>query len=126
MLEVRSAYGYYGANGGVTGEKRPANSSSVRMSYREYKTKFPTHKTVAGSYDKTDKTIEVYFTNEEMKKKTNLGNRYELGEYKFLTDLNRVGVSSIIEVRAKTYENALKNAKAWARKEGFNIIASVS
>lgn len=123
MLEARSAYGYYGANGGVTGETRTTNS--VRMSYREYKTKFPKHKTVAGSYDNTDKTIEVYFSDEEMKKKTNLGNRYQLHDYRFLTDMNRVGISPFVTVTAKNYENAYKNAKAWGKKEGFNIIASV-
>ena len=123
MLEVRSAYGYHGASGGVTGETRP--TSSVRMSYREYKTKYPKHKTVAGSYDSVDKTIEVYFSDEEMKKKTNLGNRYQMHEYKFLTDINRVSINPVITVTAKTYDNAYKNAKAWGRKEGFKIIASV-
>jgi len=123
MLEARNAYGYYGASGGLTGETQPAHS--VRMSYRDYKIKFRDHKTVAGSYDNTDKTIEVYFSDDEMKKKTNLGNRYQISDYRFLTDLNRTGISPYVTVRAKAYENAYKNAKAWGRKEGFNIIASV-
>ena len=73
MLEVRSAYGYYGNAGGVTGENPPREDRRIRMPYRDYKKKYcHTHDTVEGSYDSDTKTIEVYFKDEEVDSKPNV------------------------------------------------------
>ena len=37
MLESRSAYGYYGVAGGVTGENPKVNAIKKKMPYWEYK-----------------------------------------------------------------------------------------
>lgn len=121
MLEARSAYGYYGTAGGYTGESKGADTQTTRMTYREYKQKWSDHKTVPGSYDQKEKTIEVIFTAEEMAKKTNLGNRYHLQWFFFKFGGVEKGMTSIIEFDAKTYENAKRNAKAYARKFGYTL-----
>ena len=122
MLESRSAYGYYGIAGGYTGESSNSQTTTtVRMPYREYKNKWADHKTVAGSYDKQDKTIEVIFSEEEMKAKTNLGNRYHLHAFYFKFDGVEEWVASIVEFNAKTYENAKRNARTYARQCGYTF-----
>ena len=118
MLESRSAYGFYGSSGGYTGEMRnPVHS--VRMPYREYKNKWSDHKTVPGSYDKDDKTIEVEFTESEMAKKTNLGNKYSMFGFYFKFGGVEKGIASVVEFNAKSHENAEKNARAYARRYGY-------
>lgn len=69
MLESRSAYGYYGVAGGVTGETRPSelDYTITRMPYWKYKKRYSDCQTVSGSYDKNDKTIEVYIPTETIK-----------------------------------------------------------
>ena len=129
MLEVRSAYGYYGEAGGVTGENPP--QTGVRMPYRDYKKKYcHTHGTVKGSYDPQTKTIEVLFSDDEIESKPNLGKRYDLWLYEFLFDgveIHRAyeGITyetATIEFYAKNRENATRNAKAYARKHGYTFI----
>lgn len=124
MLESRSAYGYYGSAGGYTGETIPQHYT--RMPYREYKLKWADHKTVCGSYDKKDKTIEVIFTAEEMKAKTNLGNRYHLSTYYFRFDGVEKGVASIVDFSAKTHENAERNAKRYAKQCGYAFVGDAT
>lgn len=125
MLESRSAYGYYGAAGGYTGENSPVGNP-VRLSYREYKTKWATHKTVPGSYDPEEKTIEVLFSNEEMKQKTNLGNRYQMWSFWFRFEGVEPYICPIVEFTAKTEENAVKNAKRFAKQNGYTFIGASS
>lgn len=125
MLESRSAYGFYGSTGGYTGES-VNEQCTTRMTYREYKLKWSDHKTVAGSYDKQDKTIEVIFSKEEMKAKTNLGNRYHISSYYFKFDGVEKGVASIVDFNAKTYENAKKNAKAYAKQFGYTLVGDAT
>ncbi len=125
MLEERSAYGYYGSAGGVTGENPPR--PSARIPYRVYKKSYRNNDTVSGSYDPTDKTIEVYFTEAELKKMTNLGNKYQLQIYDFvLGDYpiygNRHRETVVFQFYAKTKENAERNAKALCRKKGYTFI----
>lgn len=120
MLESRSAYGYYGSAGGYTGENAPERNA-VRMPYREYKRRWSDHKTVRGSYDSDNKTIEVLFTDEEMAKKTNFGNRYEMQSFFFRFEGARIGVAPVAEFLAKTHENALRNAKRWCRNNGYTL-----
>lgn len=127
MLEVRSAYGWYGSEGGVTGENTPPQR--VRVPYREYKTKWKDHRVVEGTYDPQTKTIEVYFTDEEMKQKTNLGNRYQLDYFYFLMDgvdvyraRNVAKEMRIVEFHAKTLQNAERNAKRKAKEYGWILI----
>lgn len=126
MLEPRSAYGYCGVAGGVTGENVPRNYKSARLPYREYKTRWADHKTVYGSYDKETKTIEVIFTADEMKAKTNLGNRYKMDTYFFLFDGVEKGYLPASEFTAKTHENAVRNAKAWAKKKGYTVVREIT
>ena len=131
MLEVRSAYGYYGEAGGVTGENAPRSDRRIRMPYRDYKKKYyHTHDTVKGSYDPNTKTIEVYFTEEEANSKANLGNRYELDAFYFVFDNVEVcyayeGIkreTRIVSMRAKTRENAIRNAKKKAKAWGATFV----
>ena len=120
-MESRSAYGYYGAAGGYTGESKKIDMPSLRLPYWEYKKKWADHKTVPGSYDTKEKTIEVYFTNEEMKAKTNLGNRYEIWTYYFRFGGVEKWFNPIMEFKAKNMENAVRNAKAYARQNGYTF-----
>ena len=116
MLESRCYYGYYGPAGGVTGESAPG--TWVRMPYREYKLRWAGREHT--EYDPETKTIKVYFTDEEMAKKTNLGNRYALGEYRLVFECD--GEIFYDYFRAKNQENAYKNARAWARKNRATFI----
>lgn len=127
MLEVRSAYGWYGEAGGVTGENVPPQRA--RVPYREYKTKWKGHRAVDGTYDPETKTIEVYFTDEEMKQKTNLGNRYGIATYYFLVEVpegkGKNGWASgmyVLSFRAKNEANAERNARKWARGLEYTVI----
>ena len=131
MLEVRSAYGYYGSAGGTTGENPPREDRRIRMPYRVYKTNYyHTHDTVQGSYDPTTKTIEVYFTADEVDSKANLGNRYELDVFYFVLDNVEVchayeGITRetrVVSFRAKTKENATRNAKRKAKEWGATFV----
>lgn len=119
MLESRSAYGFYGAAGGYTGEVAPVKIHTTRMAYREYKLRWADHKTVYGSYDPDTKTIEVMFTAEEMAAKTNLGNRYHLESFYFQFGNVKRPYSPVCEFKAKNRENAERNAKAYARQFGY-------
>lgn len=121
MLESRSAYGFYGVAGGYTGEHIGKEEQTTRMPYWEYKKKWSDHKTVPGSYDSKEKTIEVIFTDDEMKKKTNLGNRYSMDLYYFRFSGVPRGFASILEFKAKNYENANRNAKKYAREWGYTL-----
>lgn len=125
MLEVRSAYGYYGSIGGVTGENPPR--PSARIPYRTYKKSYRNNDTVSGSYDPTTKTIEVYFTEAELKKMTNLGNNYQLQIYDFVIGDypvygNHHRETVVYQFYAKTRENAERNAKSLCRKNGYTFI----
>lgn len=124
MMESRSAYGYYGVAGGFTGERRPSGNP-VRLPYREYKQRWADHKTVPGSYDKQERTIEVIFDNEEMKAKTNLGNRYHLESFYFRFDGVQRGISPVVDFQAKTRENAIRNARKYARDLGYTFVGEV-
>lgn len=68
MLESRSAYGWY-RDYGITGETAPqgADCTVRKMPYREYKRKYSDCTTVSGSYNKNEKTIEVYIPNDRIK-----------------------------------------------------------
>lgn len=103
----------------------------IRMSYRDYKKKYcHTHDTVQGSYDPNTKTIEVCFTDEEADNKANLGNRYELDAFYFVFDNLEIcrayeGISRetrIVSMRAKTKENAIRNAKKKAKEWGATFV----
>lgn len=131
MLEVRSAYGWYGEAGGVTGENPPRADRRIRIPYRDYKKKYyRTHDTVQGSYDARTKTIEVYFTDDEVNSKANLGNRYEMDAFYFVFDNVEVchayeGIkreTRIVSMRAKTRENAIRNAKKRAKEWGATFV----
>ena len=84
MLEARSAYGYYGAAGGYTGERVPADSNVIykNMKYYEYKAKYPECKTL-GDYDKIEKTITVILPA-EYADRPNFGNHYQIREFHFV------------------------------------------
>lgn len=129
MMEARSAYGYYGSAGGVTGENPPRAEKRIRMPYRDYKKKYcHTHDAVSGSYDPHTKTIEVYFKEEEVN--GNMGNRYELDAFYFVLDNVEVCYAyegtkretQIVSLRAKTKENAIRNIKKKAKEWGANFV----
>ncbi len=118
MLESRSAYGYYGAAGGYTGETPPDNVIFKKMKYYEYKTKYPQCKTL-GDYDKIEKTITVMLPA-EYADRPNFGNRYQIREFHFVYYPMEQGVAGVI-LKAKNYKNALRNAKKWAKENGKTI-----
>ena len=118
ILESRTAYGYYGAAGGYTGETPPENVIYKKMKYYEYKTKYPECKTL-GDYDKAEKTITVILPA-EYAERPNFGNRYQITEFHFIYSPNKEGFSGVV-FRAKNYKNALRNAKKWARENGKTI-----
>ena len=122
MLETRSAYGYYGSSGGVTGENTPSKSNVIErnMSYWEYKHRYPECDTL-NDYDKIKKTITVLIP-EEYAQRPNFGNRYSMSDFYFVYAPTFPGFSNIFECRAKNYKNALRNAKRWAKREGVEIV----
>ena len=83
MLEERSAYGYFGSEGGATGEMPPDwwNCIKVNMKYYEYKQRYPECRTL-GDYDKDHKTITV-LVPEEYADRPNFGNRYQMHTFWF-------------------------------------------
>ena len=120
MLEARSAYGYFGVAGGVTGETPPDDRIEKRMPYWEYKNRYPECDTLH-DYDKVTKTITVLLPK-EYAERPNFGNRYSMHEFRFVYAPKSPGYSNIFVCQAKCYENALRNAKAWARREGKCIV----
>jgi hypothetical protein len=120
VLESRSAYGYYGVAGGVTGETAPANTIRKKMSYWEYKHRYPECDTL-NDYDRATKTITVLIPY-EYTERPNFGNRYSMSEFRFVYSPKSPGFSDIFECKAKCYKNALRNAKAWAKREGKQIV----
>lgn len=122
MLEARSAYGYFGAAGGVTGETPPPDFGciQVNMPYREYKSRYPECGTL-NDYDKVRKTITVLIP-QEYTERGNFGNRYSMHEFFFVYEPAFNGYSNIFECKAKCYTNAIKAAKKWAKQNGVVII----
>ena len=120
MLEARSAYGYYGAAGGYTGERVPANDNVIykNMKYYEYKAKYPKCKTL-GDYDKIEKTITVILPA-EYADRPNFGNHYQIGEFHFVYSPMDKDIAGII-FRAKNYKNAMRQARKWAKENGKTI-----
>lgn len=120
MLESRSAYGYYGAAGGVTGENPPEDVIYRKMKYYEYKTKYPECKNL-GDYDKIEKTITVILPAEYVNR-PNFGNKYSMHNFHFTYSPVIHGFSDTYECTAKSYKNALAAAQKWARKNGRTIV----
>ena len=118
MLESRSAYGFFGVAGGMTGETPPKGLACVerRMPYWEYKHRYPECDTL-GDYDKVTKTITVLIP-EAYTRRPNFDNRYSMSRFEFTYSPIAPGFSGIFECHAKCYANALRNARKWARGEG--------
>lgn len=116
MLEARSAYGYFGVADGVTGETPPDDRIEKQMPYWEYKNRYSECDTLH-DYDKVTKTITVLLPK-EYAERPNFGNRYSMHEFRFVYAPKSPGYSDV----AKCYENALRKAKAWARRKGKRII----
>lgn len=119
MLESRSAYGYYGSAGGVTGECVPEDAIYKKMKYWDYKNKYPECKNL-GDYDKIEKTITVIIPS-EYANRPNFGNRYTISEFRFSYSPVERNLSDVLEIRAKNYANALRHAKKWARDNNKTI-----
>lgn len=121
MLESRSAYGYYGGAGGYTGENAPAaDTIPVNMPYREYKKRYPRCKTL-GDYDKRDKTITVLLPA-SVEERPNFGNRYQMSEYVFEVIPDSKMYAPELHQTAKSYENAVKRAKARCKEWGWVFV----
>ena len=122
MLESRSAYGWYGAAGGYTGENKPPNAGTipVNMPYREYKTRYAECKN-CGDYDKQRKTITVLIPA-SYTERPNFGNRYQMGEYYFEIVPDCKSMSPVVTQIAKNYENALKRIKAWCKRQNIEFV----
>ena len=107
-------YGYFGSDGGYSGETPPQWFGCIerRMPYREYKIRYPECKTL-NDYDKATKTITVLIP-EEYSNRPNFGNTYSMHDFYFTYTPVSPGFSDVFECRAKSYANALKAAKKWA------------
>lgn len=114
MLESRSAYGYYGSAGGVTGENTPDGINDVvrRIPYYKFKKDYPTCK--HWDYDKATKTIMVAIP-EERQTGANFGNKYQLDIFHFWVLNEDENYCYAVEQKAKTESNAMKHVKSWCR-----------
>lgn len=93
-------------------------SRDVRVSYRDYKTRYKGYKSVPGSYDAERKTINIVVPDECQ---SNFGNRYELKPFYCLFD-GPTG-KYVISCFAKTGSNALRKSKSIERslEERFSV-----
>lgn len=123
MLESRAAYGYYGEGNGATGET-PNKFIEREMYYWEYKNRYPECKNL-GDYNKITKTITVLIPV-EYTERPNYGNHFTYNYYDFIVDWSNTKFANIfnnrIEIKAKTYENALKQIKKMQKSDGFEIV----
>lgn len=119
MLENRKDYSNFE-------ETNLTGLTPIRVKYADYKQKYSKNKTVTGSYDSRTKTIEVYFTKEEIDKLNNLGNNYRQKSFDFI--LKNLETQKIIAgmFSAKTLENATKNAKKWCKLNNYELICEVA
>lgn len=116
MLESKQSYFSFGDN-----NPHLASMSVVKVSYRDYKSKYPNHKQVLGSYSQKDRTIELYFSPEEFK--ANFGNRYIMDRFLFiLKNDNELFAGAF---NAKTFANAIKNVKKYCKLNGFEFVCKV-
>jgi hypothetical protein len=120
MLEPRSYYGYYGSAGGVTGEVPPDDRIEKNISYWEYKHRYPECETL-GDYDKAKKTITVLIPS-EYTERPNYGNHYSINTFYFEYSPAIQGISPYLEIRAKNYTNAMRQAKTWANRNKRKIV----
>lgn len=124
MLEARSAYGYYGSAGGVTGEVAPERHYIEKnMKYYEYKKRYPKCDNL-GDYDKVNKTITVLLPV-SVEDRPNFGNKYRMDEFYFYVSggkFDRPDYSNYVAQKAKNVENARKRLSSWLKKEGAYIV----
>lgn len=126
MLEPRSAYGYYGVAGGTTGEASTDEGrigEYRRMPYRKYKQSYSDCKTVPGSYDSDDKTIEVIIPEGREKPSGSRGEHYH---YFRLVAENLEGKRVEIPYKAITYGNALKQHRRFCKQEGYKDLEATA
>jgi len=90
------------------------NDVIVNLKYRDYKSKYATNKTVIGSYDATNKTIDVIFPKDQAEKLNNLGNKYQQETFSFLFQKND-GTMIVLDFEAKTKDNAIKNMEKYTK-----------
>lgn len=121
MLEARSAYGYFDSAGGFSGETPPPSWGCIErnMLYCEYKRRYPECKNL-GDYDRVHKTITVLIPA-EYAERPNFANTYSMHYFEFTYSPVPSYCSGIFECKAKNYQNALRNAKRWAKSEGVTI-----
>lgn len=118
MLESRNSYHPFSE---TKAAKYAENETVITVSYRTYKTKYATNKTVNGSYDAKNKTIEIIVNKEYAAKCTNLGNKYSMDYFRFIFDVPGVGYI-FGEFDAKNVENATRNAKKAAKLNGWRLV----
>lgn len=78
----------------------------IRMKYKSYKERYGDCETVCGSYDKTNKTIEVMIPDGRMKNSGVRGKSY--GYYHFDGVENETNRKVQITIKAVSVENAIK------------------
>lgn len=136
MLESRSAYGYYGTNGGATGDVAPSNYNTIerRMPYYKFKRDYPTCEHYG--YDSKDKTIVVLIP--QSRQSGNFGNKYQMETFEFIVFdkerftrnekgnmehfSNKRYCTYVWEQKAKTYENAYKLINKKAKENGCVVV----
>lgn len=120
MLESRQSYFSFGDN-----NPHLVNLIPLRVAYKDYKSKYATNKTVSNSYDKNDKTIEVYFTKDQVESLSNLGKRYTQNNFLFVLKNSKDNEIFAGSFNAKTFENAEKNAKKWCKVNEHEFICKI-
>lgn len=126
MLETRSAYGYYGVAGGTTGETEPEGGwvgEYRRMPYRYYKQRYPDCRTVPGSYDSSDKTIEVIVPEGRDKPSGVRGEHFHYFRY---AAEDEDGTILRLPYKAITAENAMKQHIRFCKQNGLKNIEKSS
>lgn len=119
MLEPRSAYGYFGVAGGITGETSPEDGligEHRRMLYRQYKQHYSDCRTVPGSYDSYEKTVEVIIPEGREKPSGVRGQKYH---YFKLWAEDETGKRVQIPYKAITAGNALKQHILFCKQNGY-------
>lgn len=124
MLEVRSAYGYYGELGGMTGENDPSFLGSVerRMPYYKFKKEYSNCKHY--DYDPKDKTIVVLIP-EERQQGSNFGNKYSISRFSFWVYDEYKDMCYVVTQDAKNIDNATKHIKKWCRDTQKGLCGAV-
>ncbi len=91
----------------------------VRIFYGDYKKKY--HDRRSADYNPSDKTIAVEFSDEEISKMPNLGNRYRMRGYRLQVTNGGEVKECLFGYKAMDEEHAIAQCKKdFPKKQGFS------